>query len=362
MKKIHRLLLFILILSTSNRINVKAETVDDLREVTGNRRINTIETITEINQILKRKQDSDEVKELAEYASVIEEKLIKKNEEELKKLYDDKLEKEKVLLELVSNDQPVYAVLTVLKDLEDIVNRIQQLNSAKNLSISIQVDEDDSIDEQYEYAKGMLESIENDFELGHIGKGLKPPTSGIFKLTEAYGIYLDNEAGTTKIHNDFVRFKTLNYEDTIIVSQWNGKIKSIDNGKIVIQHGPSLITEYDKIKDIKVKVGDIVKQYEELGVADGDDIYFAVKLDGKYIDPMTIYGEEGIKIYYDWVNANPFRIIQVNDMSKVKNEVEIEVEPILINDNQSNNIDNQEDVINATLPEDYEAPNPGIIQ
>ena len=86
MKKIYRLLLFILILSTSNRINVKAETVDDLREVTGNRRINTTETIKEINQILKRKQDSDEAKELAEYASVIEEKLIKKNEEELKKL------------------------------------------------------------------------------------------------------------------------------------------------------------------------------------------------------------------------------------------------------------------------------------
>lgn len=363
-KRFRRIVGLTLIISMSalSKNYIKAETVDDLRELLGYHRANSIATISEVARILENKRDSDEAKEIASRVSTIEKRLKAESEEKLDKLINEKASKEDLLLSLLSTDEHVYKIMPVLRELDGIVYDIQKSNIG-NINIIINTDTYENIEEEYEYAKMMLESIENDIELGDIGRGLKPPTSGIFKLSDAFGTYLDADTSTQEVQNKGVGLLALKYENTLVLCQWHGKVKSIKDGKITIQHGPSLVTVYNKIKDIKVKTGDTVKQYDELGNVDGESLYFSIKLDGKYIDPMMVYGVEGVEAYFNWVQANPSRIITVNDMSNIKNKIEDTKDKI---DNTptegTEGLDMDENTIKATLPDDYEAPNPGVLQ
>ena len=346
--------------STFNRNYVKAETVDDLRDILGYHRANSKETLEEIEKIQDLKKRAELDANMAEYIKELNnEKELKRQEAKIK-LENEKEQKEQELLLKISSDASVNEVLQVVRDIE-VINEEIKSSYKVNSIIEIEVKNTEDLDELYNYSQMILESIENDLEIGDIGRGLKPPTSGVFIVADAFGEYKDKNTGENVVSNTAIELKGLVYEDTTIISQWNGTIESINKGKIVIRHGPALKTIYNKVRDIKVKEGTKVKQYDKLGMLDGESLHFSIELDGKYIDPLMVYGVEGIEKYFDWVNANPSRIITLNDMSNIKNKAdepsdETEEKVIEAKDEE------QDGTIKATLPDDYETPNPGILQ
>ena len=347
----------ILILSTFNINTAKADTVDDLRDLAGYHRVNSAETRAEIKGFISVYKQAETAQELASMINTIEKTEKANKDKKLLELSNKKAKEEQNLLNLVSNDMEVYDILSSVNKLESIVSEVKQVDS-KPISIEVGEVSTEEYEGKYDYMQSLISSMGNDYEIGEIGRDMDYVTEGIFKLKDAFGVYLDKDTNTKRVNNKGVRLYALTYDKTPVKAQWNGVVKSVKGGKIVIKHGPSLETTYSKLKDIQVSVGDKVSQYDLLGDIDGDSLYFAVKLDTLYIDPMMLYGAKGVDLYYEWVNANPARIIELNDMSNFKNkadvaEVEEEVEETTKNADGS---------INATLPDDYVSPNPGVLE
>ena len=352
------ILFMVLIVSAFPKITVKAETVDDLREIIGKPRATSLETIFKMEIILGLKEDTDEVRELANRVSNMENKLRTRAEKEFKRLSKEKENKEYELELLMSNDASAYSVLEVLKELDSVVLELSKHNLG-NITVVVNTDGINDIDAEYEKVKKIIASIDDNQDIGVIGQGLKPPTSGIFKLVDAFGEYYDTKAGTEIVKNNKIKLAGLTYDDTLIISQWNGVVSKVKDDKVIIEHGPALRTEYKGLKNIKVKAGDKVNQYDVLGKLKGKTLSFAIELDGEYIDPMRVYGVDGVKEYLNWVATNPSRIIEMPDMSGVKNQVDLTKDELVSDEDELILL---EGVEKATLPSDYEAPNPGILQ
>lgn len=351
-------LTLVILLVTITESSVKAETVDDLRDLVGNPRASSEESRAEIKTFLSVYGQAELKGELTSMLDTIEKDERAKSDKKLLELEAKKAKEEQNLLSLISKDEDVMSILSIVNTLESIESDIDDV-TIKPVNIMMEDEITKDYSDKYDYIQSLLASIENDYTIGDIGRGLKPPTDGMFKLADAFGVYLDSATNTKKVNNRGVRLIALKYKDTAVKSQWNGKVKEIKNGKITIKHGTSLVTIYSKVKDVKVGVGDKVKQYEILGSVDGESLYFEIKLDTYYIDPMMVYGAEGVEAYYNWVAANPSRIITINDVSSFKNKEDAVVE-VETKDNTKVTT-NDDGSINAALPDNYVAPNTGVL-
>lgn len=172
-----------------------------------------------------------------------------------------------------------------------------------------------------EFEQGEIGSIYSlQFNIGAIGNYAICPVKNYFMLVTPYGYtkYPDEETYT---HSKLLGIDLYAKEGDDIVSQWNGVIISIKNdetniGKsIQIYHGNSTYTIYNHVEPINdIKVGKSVKQGQLIATVVDTEIYetekdnhmfYQITLNGKYINPLLIYGTRAKSIYERWLTTYP---------------------------------------------------------
>lgn len=89
-----------------------------------------------------------------------------------------------------------------------------------------------------------------------------------------------------------------------ISAMYDGEVVSIvddelEGTTITIKHSNDIYSIYSSLSDVKVSIGDMVSKGNEIGKASasikdaaaGVHVHVQVKIDGKYVNPTTIYGK-----------------------------------------------------------------------
>lgn len=89
-----------------------------------------------------------------------------------------------------------------------------------------------------------------------------------------------------------------------ISAMYDGEVVSIiddelEGTTITIKHSNDIYSIYSSLSDVKVSIGDMVSKGNEIGKASasikdaaaGVHVHVQVKIDGKYVNPATIYGK-----------------------------------------------------------------------
>ena len=309
----------VLITSAFSKVDVKADTVDDLREFIGERRADSAEIIHFVRETFGLVLEEEINSELIDRLDEMNRELSMERKDRIAELEEEIKSNQKEMLDTMREDGEANKVINLLGEIEELKILLDREELKKSNTVYIDTSLYEDIESDYDFAKLMARSLENDYEIGVVGRGIKPPTEGIFKLSNAFGKYRRNDG---KLGESLgVTLEALRNQETKVVSIWAGVVDSTPGGSVVIHSGPALVTIYSGLKKIKVKPGDVIEQYDELGVVDGKSMGLVIRLDNKYIDPMLVYGQTGATKYYDWVAANPHRIVELNDMSKVEDYV-----------------------------------------
>ena len=85
---------------------------------------------------------------------------------------------------------------------------------------------------------------------------------------------------------------------------YDGEVVSIvedelSGSKVTIKHSDSVYSIYSSLSDVKVSLGDIIKQGKEIGLASasindalaGVHVHVQIQIDGKYVNPTSVYGK-----------------------------------------------------------------------
>lgn len=355
-KRVLCLALSILLLNSS--AVVSAATADDLREIIGDRRVTDETLIQDMRSIVYKYQKSQYQKELIDKLHDLGDFGYEEKFNSLIK------EKERILQVLETSFKANDEVNVVISYMNDVITVLEQLGALQKedsyVLDSFDIDDDELA---YLYANSVMDSINDTFDLGTIGQGLKPPTQ-IFLLQVPFGEYMIPGKNIKKKENkgiDLYVSQNLVAETKVeIVSQFNGTVKDVaksDDGtyRITISHGKSVETIYEKLSDIQVIEGTKVKQYELIGYAASDTIHFEVLLNTMPINPLFLYGKEGEYAYENWYVSNPGMSVNKMNFSNVKESF------TGIVDNNSSASITKEDNGSISIEKGYEIPERRIV-
>jgi hypothetical protein len=315
---------------------VYAATTDDLRVVIGERRVTDETLISDVKAMIYKYRQTQYRNELIE---LLKDKGHLDYEDTFNRLMKEKEERQASLEECFSTNKPVNEVIT---SLSDVYSNLSELGALKqpNTYILDEFDEDDQ-EIAYEYAKSILSCMEEDFNLGEIGEGLRPPTLIDFHLDKAYGKYTEVLGSIEYKENMGIDLLVVSDVSSKgekkgeIVSQFNGTVTEIQKRdkkyRITISHGLALQTIYSYLKDVQVKEGEDVNQYDVIGSAASDTIHLKIILNTIPINPLFLYGGAGERAYSKWVAENPGMVVEATDFSNVKKYVDDVSEPQVSN-------------------------------
>lgn len=318
------------LLLLTNSLTVNAATADDLREMIGQKRVTDESVIKDVKSIIYRYKQSEYKKKLIKILDTMGDFGYEDHFNVLLEQKDKSLE---VLEKSFCSNDNVDVVIEKLNDSVSILSELGALREPTSCPLDeLEEDEDKSA---YQYASSVMKSIDDNYNIGKIGEGVTFPTKDSDKLQHSFG---ENAIVTSDIQYEnnkgidlYVATSPQKEYKANIVAQFNGKVKSVEKknkGKyrITIEHGASLVTVYEYVSTVKVKVGDHVKQYQQLGYAAGDILHFEVILNTIPINPLFLYGDMGEQVYNDWCADNPGMAYEKTDFSKVKQYIENKVE------------------------------------
>lgn len=328
--------------------NVFGYTEDDVRDLLGKERVDMYFTQSEIDTIVEQYEKIERANlylkmfEKGKNATITDEMIAeyKKLEEELEVAHSN----------LAQSFQGGESIDVVLKDKSKIESLLHEISNMKKVGYTINVEYLPNIwEEKYLKVKDIVGQLSEQFEIGEVGNGLKVPLDATMFIEYPYGLRL-NETEDALYMNEGIGFSAK--AGTFVLSQWNGIVERIYNGSlgkvIVIKHGDSLRTVYKNVGNLKVSVGDKVTQYQAIGELlkeSEDSIYgvldFEVSIDGGTVNPIYLYGEEGLKAFKTFVSLNPEDYMQLLDIEKL-----IKNEPVQKNEEQEEkeeeNVENSE--------------------
>lgn len=316
-------------------------TVDDVRDLVGQERVDDKFTESEINTVIKQYEQIEYENMTLRLFAIGKELDI---DSELLAEYD-KLEADlEVAIDNFANNfesgEPLTDVLSSKSIVESILHKIESL---RDIGYDIDVEYIPNVwTEKYEEVSKVIAEMNSYYDLGALGEGMKVPYVGTFRIYSPFGPRL-NKFTYDSIENHM----GLDFNiplDTVVISQWNGvvsKIYSTDTmGKTVeISHGQNLKTVYSHLGNIKVKVGQRVSQYEAIGTTGNTGkmvtphLHFGVYLDGKFVNPIYLYGSEGLMAFKTYASTyasanSQIREIESNLKSSPTKVVEEEKEKI----------------------------------
>ena len=176
----------------------------------------------------------------------------------------------------------------------------------------------DNATDKYDYESSDLTGKKNDtpaIEVNSALENLKMPVKNPMETTVKMEFYDFNaseekqEAALVFYNNTYVPhtgvdFTSKDGETFDVVSALSGKVTRVDEdatlGNVIeIEHDKGIVTQYQSVKDVKVKVGDKVKQGQVIAMAgqslfdeeSGTHVHFEVRKDGVAVNPTTYFNK-----------------------------------------------------------------------
>lgn len=298
-------------------------TVDDVRDILGKARLDDKYTESEIAEIERQYNDIErqnayakmfELGNALDINSDVEEQYLKL-EEEITKL-------KKELAKSFSSGEVVSEVLKLNTKLDIALAKIESLNP---MGYSFEVEYVENVwEEEYLKVQENIKELSEDYIIGALGQSLKSPVQGRFYLTSLFGFRLDPVMkDKMTLHNGIDLAAEENQE---VLAQFNGIVTNVYTSEaggntVEISHGESMITKYLHLNKALVKIGQEVKQYEVIGLAGntgtrstGTHLHFSVVLDGEYINPIYLYGTNGLNAFKTYISNDPERNRELIDV------------------------------------------------
>lgn len=345
---IARGLLGVLLLSfvTTNCINLSfASTSNELREYLGlqpNKYISTDEpdVIYDNTTVEKTIESLSEEDLRSDYIYEIGSNIVSTEEQE--KLVD---QLEARVNTRIKNNSTAYLIIESIdelisarNELEDLKESQSSLNNGYATDYNIKIDANlnkpnisevlseesnsqDIVNNNYVEYDSRRDIKSLDYNIGGIGQYATSVVDNYFILVTPWGFTkhaLEEHYNSSKLLGMNLYAK----EGDAILSQWNGVVVDISNDstnslkKIKIYHGNSTYTEYSHVvPNDGIKVGTAVYQGQTIAKAGNtvqfDDnldnhIFYQIKLNGSYINPILIYGTQGKYLYEKWLTTYPY--------------------------------------------------------
>ena len=286
-------LAIVLLLHTTIGNNVYAETVDDLRAYIGN----AVEQSDRVIIIENEDTKGVEVPEVgSQVGNVKDIEDIREDLENLEALYETRLR---------TGTKPSN-IVAVLKNIEESKEKLEVAKQSGSTTI---VHTYRYLDDRDMPNKEREDLDSKYFDIGSVGEYLQAPTN-INYLVTPYG-YKETPNGVEKNKHIGIDLRTNPGEP--IKSVFNGYIQKIEkdtsgeNFTITVSSTGGLYTIYHHIQIEPVLTkGKRVKFGQQLGIAGNtqasepdkvNHILFQVVLDGNYINPLYLYGNNGESIY-----------------------------------------------------------------
>lgn len=353
--------LFVFLLFFICSINVFAYTVDDVRDLVGEERVDDIFTQREIDLIIKQYEKIEKANMYIKLFDIGKEIDINSD---LEKMYQE-LEANLAMAheKLEKSFQSGKSIDIVLKDKSNLESILHKISSLKDRGYDIEVEYIPNIwEEKYLKVQNVVKDLNEQFDIGEVGENLRIPLDNTFVLLSPYGLRLSPFTfDSVSMHNGIDFSTSLG---TRVLSLWNGVVSKVyeteSGGKTIeITHGQNLKTIYMHLNEIKVGVGERVKQYDLIGLSGNTGktiephLHLGVYLDDKYVNPIYLFGTKGLQAFKTYVSNNPedyLKVLEIENEIKdkpskeiVEEEKEIKPSTDLIVDVQTDSIFNKQE-------------------
>lgn len=353
--------LFVFLLFFICSINVFAYTVDDVRDLVGEERVDDIFTQREIDLIIKQYEKIEKANMYIKLFDIGKEIDINSD---LEKMYQE-LEADLAMAheKLEKSFQSGKSIDIVLKDKSNLESILHKISSLKDRGYAIEVEYIPNIwEEKYLKVQNVVKDLNEQFDIGEVGENLRIPLDNTFVLLSPYGLRLNPFTfDSVSMHNGIDFSTSLG---TRVLSLWNGVVSKVyeteSGGKTIeITHGQNLKTIYMHLNEIKVGVGERVKQYDLIGLSGNTGkttephLHLGVYLDDKYVNPIYLFGTKGLQAFKTYVSNNPedyLKVLEIENEIKdkpskeiVEEEKEIKPSTDLIVDVQTDSMFNKQE-------------------
>lgn len=315
-------------------INVFAYTVDDIRDLVGEERVDDTFTQGEIDLIIKQYEKIEKANMYIKLFDIGKEIDINSDLEKMYQELEADLAEAHEKLEI--SFQSGKSIDIVLKDKSNLESILHKIASLRDRGYDIEVEYIPNIwEEKYLKVQNVVKDLNEQFDIGDVGENLKIPLDNTFVLLSPYGLRLNPFTfDSVSMHNG-IDFSTVS--GTRVLSLWNGVVSKVyeteSGGKTVeITHGQNLKTIYMHLNEIKVEIGERVKQYDLIGLSGNTGkttephLHLGVYLDDKYINPIYLFGTKGLQAFKTYVSNNPedyLKVLEIENQIKDKPSKEI---------------------------------------
>ena len=316
-------------------VNVFGYTVDDVRDLLGKERVDEKFTQQEIDIVVNQYEQIERANFLAKLFDIGKEIDI---DSDLIEQYNV-LETETISAkeELAVNFQGGAPLETVLLSKSKLESLLHKIDSLRDIGFDIEVEYVPNIwEEKYTEVQEVVGELSEYYDIGDIGKDMSVPYAGVFEIYSPFGLRLNRFTfDSVEMHNG-IDFDVP--AGTSVLSQWKGivsKIYTTDSGgnTVEISHGKNLKTVYSHLGKIFVSVGDEVEQYQSIAVTGNTGkmvqphLHFSIYLDGEAVNPIYLYGLDGLNAFKEYVSTYPSRNLEMQELEK-----ELKLEPTKVTD------------------------------
>ena len=288
-----------LIFSFSICNTIYGATLNDIRQIYGRLRSDNSKFLLEAEKIEKDFQDVEDQNRYATYTLSMNLKEIYTDEyEQSKEIYDNKVKELDKAFTDNDSVQNLFSIYDQFDELEsDYKLKLKKYENVKDV---------DTIENKFvdskayiDYIKGSSYDVDDYGDLGQYTRSIVEGQKEM-DIRLPFGYYDDN--GENK-YNYGLYLNLNKSKDNTIISVLKGIVNNIyidSNGQYVIEvnSGNYLKVTYWYIDEPLVAIGDSISQYDSIGIVHKKDkVYFDVLLDTEYVNPLTLYQEEGQKLY-----------------------------------------------------------------
>ena len=215
--------------------------------------------------------------------------------------------------QLIEQNSPTISIVSKANEVYDTYIQKEKAEKQQNQSLYSSVNSSSITDSGYSQASVK----DSDFSIGSIGGSTPSIVDGPKYIVTPWG-YFKNSDGSLSEKNLGIDFGAS--EGSNILSQWNGIITNVEKDdvtgskKVTIYHGNGLYTQYSHVNTLDhIVAGYEVSQKECIGTCVNTEyaepykenhIFFQVSLDGEYINPLLIYGDNGKTLYEYWYKTH----------------------------------------------------------
>ena len=354
---------------------VYAATIDDIRELAGKQRLDSLYSEDEQNEIIrtyKRIKMHNTLASLFELNDVLLDAMdFESAREEIVSRIN--VLQEELLTALQSGES--VETLVVLKMELDRLTYLETRVKVRGDSIRMEKMPDEDLWEQrYQDLLEVLNKIANFKDLGSVGRDMPFPLKGRVELTSVFGDRYDPITETLSRHEGVDLRAPIGSEVRTVL---NGEVTDVFEGEnsglgVEVTHDDGLVTRYLHLSKALVKVGDKVNQGDviaesgDTGRGTGPHLHFEVILDGEKINPLLLFGRKGANILYEYVGTttdiligNELLVVHaIKDLPSTHSQEKPQIKGVRPLDYTKEDGDVPEDSIEVYLKEGHESPRP----